>query len=193
MKTTKIKSVNHNFGEISYTDKNFIGKLVSENLENNVIKYFDGKENYQIKINDVRLISSDNFGLVEVEVTSINDTEILFFDNDEGLSIRVHKNYNFFIIRNFKNLAKIDDEKLVYSLLCNSKNWGLEYSQNILNLLVYTGKSNFKLSLKNQVVEWFNNWIEGKLNKYNKPLSDRQYAGLTKYNPENRKYLNYAY
>ena len=85
MKTTKIKAVNHNFGEISYTDKNFIGLFISEDLENNKIEYFDGKKNYQIKINDIRLISSDNFGLIEVNVTSIEDTSILFFDNDENL------------------------------------------------------------------------------------------------------------
>ena len=77
--------------------------------------------------------------------------------------------------------------------MCNSKNWGFEYSKNILGLLVYTGKSNFKNSLKNQVVEWFNNWINGIDNKYNQPLSGKQYVALTKYDPENRKYLNYAY
>jgi len=193
MKTIQIKSVNHNFGEISYTEKNFIGLFISQDLENNQINYSDGKENYQIKINDYRLYSSDDFRLDNYQVTEIKETEILFFDNDLNFSVRIHKNYNFFIIRNFKNLVKIDNEKLVYSLLCNSKNFGFEYTQNILNLLVYNGNSSFKLSLKNQVVTWFNNWINGIVNKYNKPLSEKQYTGLTKYNPENRKYLNYAY
>ena len=121
METTKIKSVNHNFGEISYTEKNFIGKFISENNEQNFIEYFDGKENFQIKINDTRLYTSDDFRLIEVNVSEIQDTEILFFDHDENMSIRIHKNYNFFIIRNFKNLVKINDEKIVYSLLCNSR------------------------------------------------------------------------
>ena len=116
MKTLNIKSVNHNFGEVSYTDKNFIGKLISEDLENNLITYFDGKENYQVKINDIRLISSDNFGLINCQVTDIENTNILFFDGDESLSIRIHKNYNFFIIRNFRNLVKIEDEKIVLKL-----------------------------------------------------------------------------
>ena len=190
MKTTKIKSVNHNFGEVSYTDKNFVGKLINEDLENNLITYFDGKENRQIKINDTRLFSSDDFGLIESEVTEIKDCEILFFDNDEEFSIRIHKNYNFFIIRNFKSLAKIEDEKIVYALLCNSKNFGFDYAENILNLLAYNGKSSFKLSLKNQVIGWFNNWVDGIENKYNQPLSNKQYIGLTKYNPENLRYLN---
>jgi len=189
MKTLNIKSVNHNFGEVSYTDKNFIGKLISEDLENNLITYFDGKENYQVKINDIRLISSDNFGLINCQVTDIENTNILFFDGDESLSIRIHKNYNFFIIRNFRNLVKIEDEKIVYGLLCNYEKFGFEYTENILDLLVYTGKSSFKLSLKNQVVEWFNNWSNGVENKYNRPLSINQYNGLVKYNPENRKYL----
>ena len=193
MKTTKIKAVNHNFGEISYTDKNFIGLFISEDLENNKIEYFDGKKNYQIKINDIRLISSDNFGLIEVNVTSIENEEILFFDNDLNFSVRMHKKYNFFIIRNFKNLVKIESEKIVYALLCNVENFGLEYSKNILDLLVYSGKSNFKNSLKNQVLGWFNNAIEGKLNKYNRPLSNNQYNGLIKYNPENLKRLAYDY
>lgn len=193
MKTLNIKSVNHNFGEISYTEKNFIGKLISEDLENNKIEYFDGNDNYKIKINDIRLISSDNFGLIDVNVTSIENTSILFFNNDENLSIRIHKNYNYFIIRNFKELVKINDEKIVYSLLCNSKNFGFEYTKNILDLLVYSGKSTFKNSLKNQVLDWFNNAIEGKLNKYNRPLSNNQYNGLIKYNPENRRRLSYGY
>lgn len=193
MKTLNIKAVNHNFGEVSYTEKTFVGKLVNQDLENNSITYFDGKENYQIKINDIRLISNDNFGLIEVEVTSIKDVEILFFDNDESLSIRMHKNYNFFIAKNFKKLVKVENEKIVYGLLCNLKIFGSEYTKNILDLLVYSGKSNFKLSLKNQVIEWLNNWVDGILNKYNKPLSEKQYSGLIKYNPENLKYLSYEF
>lgn len=193
MKTLNIKSVFYNFGEVSYTDKIFIGRLISEDLENNVINYFDGNKELSTKIIDNRLYTSDDFRLVNCQVTDIKDNEILFFDEDENFSVRMHKKYNFFIIRNFENLTKIDNEKIVYSLLCNVENFGYDYSKNILDLLVYSGKSNFKLSLKNQVVEWFNNWIEGKLNKYNRPLSNNQYNGLIKYNPENRRRLSYGY
>jgi len=63
MKTLNIKSVFYNFGEVSYTDKIFIGRLISEDLENNVINYFDGNKELSTKIIDNRLYTSDDFSI----------------------------------------------------------------------------------------------------------------------------------
>jgi len=133
----------------------------------------------EVEKRDTRCYSFDDNGLIECAVSWVVDINI------HGLNPALYIDENFFFFRVFRINPEIDfslwSHTMIFNLLRMRKN--LDYALNMIELLSYEGKSNFKNSLKNQVLSWLT--IEPENQKFNMPLSNNQYATLTKYS---RKY-----
>jgi hypothetical protein len=128
----------------------------------------------QIKINDFRCIASDDNGQIMVQVAWVKEIDL------HGIQPQTYLRENFFFDRVFIVNEKIDfslwSEVMIMNLY-QIKKIGIDYALKMIELLGYTGKSEFRKSLQSQVL----NWISEENHKYNQPLSWNQYSALTKF------------
>lgn len=128
----------------------------------------------QIKINDYRCVSFDDDSQWLYQVAWVKDIDL------HGIQPQTYIREHFFFDRAFIANPKIDfnlwSEVMIMNLYMIKK-IGIDYALKMIELLGYTGKSEFRKSLQSQVL----NWISEENHKYMQPLSWNQYSALTKF------------
>ena len=139
----------------------------------------DVKE-YFVKKMDIRCHNWDDDGLDNYPVSWTKEINI----HAIRLSYFLDANYFWSHV-----LYRLQDTLTLYSQ-CEMDNLyylyrrhDIEYALRIVDLLKYSGKSNFTNSLKSQVLTWL--CVEDTDHKYTKPLSDKQFLSMTKFDREN--------
>ena len=132
-------------------------------------------ENFNNDINEKtnRCVSFDNDMLVETNMYVIKEIQIPEW-MDEGFYLKNHISYKFAI-----GLGGEFALTLTKVAISNFFTLSEQYQYFIGWLMKGNTKNSFKLSIREQII----NWLNTENNKYRKPLSDTQFSAASKFCP----------
>jgi hypothetical protein len=157
-------------------DKRFYFTAPKYNYDTDQIEMIE----YSVLKQDIRCHNWDDNGLGLYPVSWTKEIDIHSISLSHFLDANYFYSHVLYRLADTLNLYSSCEMDNIYFLY---KRHGIEYTLRIIDLLKYSGKSNFTNSLKSQVLTWL--CVEDTEHKYTKPLSDKQFISMTKFDREN--------